>query len=142
MNKATSVLTISGLAIAIPMVAYLGYQYFRPPANVADLASDIQENAHTIGSNYMDDETRANQKYLGKTVDISGRIAEIQKQDSAGLTIYFEGSDEGVPVAVLIDASETGAIIPNKGDSVMVRGICTGMLMDVTFNRGVLIKKF
>jgi hypothetical protein len=90
----------------------------------------------------MADEIWANQKYLGKTVDISGRIAEIQKQDSAGLTIYFEGSDECVPVAVLIDASENRVIIPNKGDSVMVRGICTGMLMDVTFNRGVLIKKY
>ncbi len=142
MNKSIRVILISALVIAIPVVAFLGYQYFRPPADVMDMAPLITENAQNIGSNYLADEIQSDQKYLGKTVDIHGRIADVQNNQSEGKTIYFETDNEGAPVAVLMTNGASGTVFPGKGDSVLIRAICTGFLMDVTFNRGVLIKKY
>lgn len=142
MNKATRVILLSALGIAIPIVSYLCYQYFRPPESVADMPAGIAEGAVAIGRAYMTDEMEADQKYLGKTVDISGRITDIQIQENGGKTIYFAGDDNTAPVAVLLAGSTSENDFPAKGDSVLVRGICTGYLMDVTFNRGIVLKNF
>lgn len=142
MNKGTRLLIILSMVLAIPMLAYLAYQYFRPPMAVADMAPDLAEHAPVIGKHYMEDEIKADKLYLGKTIDISGRVAEVQTQDGKGATIYFASDDNGFPVSVLMSAGMSGSDSPKKGDSVLIRGVCTGFLMDVNFNRGMIIKKY
>lgn len=142
MNKATRVIIISAMVIAIPMVAYLCYQYFRAPAQVTDMAADITETAQKIGSDYTQDETGSDAKYLGKVVDISGRIAVLQNQGSEGKTVYFKSNENSASVAVLLSKETSADKYPSTGDSVVIRAYCTGFLMDVTFNRGVIIKKY
>jgi hypothetical protein len=142
MKIKTRNLIMGAMAIAIPLAAYVSYQYFRPPENVADMNPDMKVNAQTIGKDYMEDEMNADKKYLGKTVDIIGRVSEIHNPEGngEGQTIYFEANETGAPVAVVMNSGVSGDDLPNNGDSVLIRGICTGFLMDVTFNRGVVIK--
>jgi tRNA_anti-like len=141
-NKATRVIILSALVIATPMLAYLGYQYFRPPADTVNINADIKETALNIGAAYLQDETGSDTKYLGKVVDISGKIAEIESNGSEGKTVYFESNDQSAPVAVLMTLGNSKNDGFSKGDSVLIRAFCTGYLMDVTFNRGALIKKY
>ena len=142
MNKATRVIIFSALIIGTPMLAYLGYQYFRPPADTVSINADIKETALNIGAAYLQDETGSDTKYLGKVVDISGKIAAIESKVSEGKTVYFEANDNSAPVAVLMTLGISKNESFSKGDSVLIRAFCTGYLMDVTFNRGALIMKY
>lgn len=140
MKKKYKTIVWGALALFIAVAGYLAYQYFRPPANVADMKADLAENAQAIGTLYLENEQTADQTYLGKTVDISGRLTEVKQGDTGEITLYFGGNDNSATVAVLLNS--TAEPLPASGDSVLVRAICSGFLMDVSFNRGVVLEKY
>jgi hypothetical protein len=133
---------ISGLIAVIFIVIYSGYQYFKPPDAMQDMVADLSVNAYKIVADYSQNELQSDSIYLGKIIDINGMVAQVNSAGKDGVTLYFEPFDSMGSLAVLMSDKSADDKYPIQGDSIMVRAFCTGFLMDIMCNRGVIIKRY
>jgi tRNA_anti-like len=133
-------------AVALVTIAPLsiyGYKEFtRKPADLTK--SDAAESlaASDLCALYSNYEDSANKKYLGKIIEVTGSIVEIENQQDTLLTILLGDTLHPGRVSCLIDKKKIAAAKNSVlGDAIKLKGICTGYLMDVELNRCVIVKK-
>lgn len=100
------------------------YMYNKPVASLEKKKPEVEVTASQLLADYETDETKANEMYLGKLVQVSGKVASIT--DEAGVVkILLEISN---PLSSITCELETGMEIgPLKpGDDVIIKGSCTG----------------
>jgi hypothetical protein len=131
--------------ILVTVVALLIYGYTEFTRKPADLTkSDAVESlaASALCFLYSNYEDSANKKYLGKIIEVTGTVVEIENQQDSLLTILLGDTLQPVRVSCLIDKKHFAAAKNNVlGNVVKLKGICTGYLMDVELNRCVVAKK-
>jgi hypothetical protein len=98
-------------------------------AGLNDVKADISLSAVELYNQYQSDETAANKKYLDKVVEVKGEVTDIQKTDST-LSVELKGGDLGGINCGLADIID-GKDLPKKGNTITVKGKCSGYLMDV-----------
>ena len=77
------------------------------------------------------DEKKANAKYLGKIVEVSGIISEKTKDRIGNYNITLQGPDlAGIGCEFENKVQDKLANL-KEGQEVKIKGICTGVLMDV-----------
>jgi len=87
-------------------------------------------SASNLYNDFQHDENLANKKWTGKVIEVYGIISSISESDKY-VSISLRATDEGgVNCSVLKKDLNPGYKI-NKGDSVTIKGKCTGFLMDV-----------
>jgi len=112
--------------------AYLMYNKSHKDLKSSD--ADAVMTAAELVKLYDSDEVIADAKFLDKTIEIQGTIVEIT---DSGLLI--DGEHEMIGVTCEFEnMAEISDLKVNE--SVKVRGICTGKLMDVVLSRCILIK--
>lgn len=119
---------------------YAYREYNRRPEDLSTIQPDITITAADLVNAFETDEAKANTKFNGKTLLVSGMVAEINNQADTLLTVYL-GKNEAmhkVSCAINIRHNETKEL-PAVGDNISVKGICTGFLLDVEMNRCVLV---
>jgi hypothetical protein len=119
---------------------YGWYLYNKKPADVRTLKADFSMNAKDLLDAYNKDETAANAKYADKTIEVSGKIAEIKVEDSTcNVTL-----DTGDPLAAISCSfyNEEAATVKKAqvGQEVSIKGMCTGKLSDVVLNKCSITK--
>jgi hypothetical protein len=128
-------LLIAGLCVG----AYVYKEYNRKPASLENLPAVVNINADTLINQFTTNETEANKKYLGKVISVKGFIKEINNQQDTLLTIVLGDTSLTSSVSCLMDS---GYIKSKKvftpGASIIIKGICTGYLIDVELNRCVV----
>ncbi len=136
MKKSRALLSI------IAVVAVLGgafgiYEYQRGHEDMADLDADFSLATAKILAEFQADNAAANQKYLGKVVQLSGTVAEVKALESGGTNVVLK---EGANCAFL------GAVTLQEGQAISIRGECTGFmeeemmdLLEVNLTRCALI---
>jgi hypothetical protein len=129
------------LVIAVMLCIYAYKEFMRKPADLDKsdaVASMAASDLFDLYSNYEDS---ANKKYLGKILEITGRVVEIENQQDTLLNILLGDSSQPGRVSCLIDKKQT-TTAKNilLGDILKLKGICTGYLMDVELNRCVIVK--
>lgn len=129
------------LVIAVMLCTYAYKEFMRKPADL-DKSDAVESMAasdlYNLYSNYEDS---ANKKYLGKILEITGSVVEIENQQDTLLTILLGDSLQTGRISCLIDKKQTAAAKNILlGDVLKLKGICTGYLMDVELNRCVIVK--
>lgn len=131
-----------GLLVLAVAGAATGYWLYNKPH--ADLSE--QTAAHTLSATelftqYETDEAAANAAYLNQLIELSGKVAEKKSTDNGGrvLLLEAEGAMFGVNCAFQPEASAALSAV-EPGQTVTLKGICTGMLMDVSLSRCVLVR--
>ena len=131
---------ISVLLVVSFLSIFIGYKiYNKPHINVAEEAADIALTASMLLIDFSGDETKANAKYLDKIIAVKGvvkNIAEegkkraitLQTSDDFGSVICYLSKDESMNIAAI-----------KKGQAIVLKGICTGFLMDVILVKCVII---
>ena len=128
------------LIVFVAMI-YAFYEYNRKPADLSSIRSFAVVDADSLVGLYESDEGKANAVYLGKPIDVSGTISEINNQQDSSVNVMLGNKDPLHRVSCLLDVKHVDAIKQFKtGDRITVRGICTGYLMDVELNRCVIIR--
>lgn len=117
------------LAIVGAIVAYKMYN--KPHVDVADTKSDVLLTADKILSEFSLDENAANAKYLEKIIEVSGEIANITTEKEKGIITLKTNDDFGSVLCHLSEASTKKMQSLKIGESIKLKGICTGFLMDV-----------
>ena len=130
------------LLLVAGLFAYAYHEYTRKPADLSDVKSEASIQATALVDLYEKDEQGANKQYLGKAIDVTGLIAEIDNQKDTSVSVLLAGKDEMHRVSCLLNSNQLEKIKKAKtGDLISLRGICTGYLMDVELNRCVIIKQ-
>jgi hypothetical protein len=115
--------------------ATIGYFMYNKPHRSAADEKGIIVTAQQLCTDYEADETASDKKYIGQLLELSGTITEVgTNQENNSVVMLACGESGGVQCT--FDKVETGLI---KGETVVIKGFCTGYLLpDVKLNRCIL----
>ena len=101
----------------------------------------MQLGATSLFAEYEKNEKKADKKFIGKIMDIEGRIMGLEK-DEAGKGVVILDSGNGMDgIMCTLEDSETKKMAGLKeGQSIKIRGKCAGKMMDVVFNKCLLLE--
>jgi hypothetical protein len=124
------------LFIIIAVTSYALYIWYKPARNVAK-EKGIQITAVAIFDSFSNNEQSANRHYLNKAIEVTGKVANVKKNQAGQTVVYLQASDAVFGVNCTFK-QDPGTI--TKGNTITFKGICTGYLSDVVINEGILIK--
>lgn len=129
------------LGLMILTGAAVGFYLFnKPHQSVSSATPDFKFVSAAIIGEFEKDETTANKKYLGKVVEVSGIIAEKTKDEQGKINVTIQGADIAGIGCVFEAAAQESASKLKEGEEVKIKGICTGILMDVVMVDCVVVE--
>ena len=137
MNRKKVVITVLIFGMLGAFLAYTMYN--KPHVDVAETTADISITANTLLNEFSTDETTANGKYLDKIVAVRGDISAIKTEKAKGIITLKTNDDFGSILCHLSEASTQKISDLKEGQTITVKGICTGFLMDVVLVKSEII---
>ena len=137
MNRKKIILTLlAGLAI---IGVYLGVSmYNKPHINVAQSEPDIVLFSQTLLDDFQSNENNANTKYLEQIIQVAGKIEKLGTANGNGTITLTDKDSMGSVICHLSEEENKKMVSLRVGQEIMVKGICTGYLMDVILINCVL----
>jgi hypothetical protein len=131
-----------GILLLLLIVAgWAYYQFQRPHQSAAGETANVTIGADSLYGQYLSDEKGCDTKYLGKVVQVNGKLSEIQHSGQSEIWILSTGANNGGGVnCQLFPGEKVPEPHPKPGDIVTVKGRCTGFLMDVNLSDCIVIK--
>ncbi len=134
-------IAITAGLIVIIMTGYLYKEYHRQLADITSVQPVAKINVAAIVNLYQNDETKANQQYLNKTIQVKGAITEIINQQDTLINVFIGDTNSVHNVSCLLDKRHFNTIKKyTTGQQITIKGICTGFLLDVELNRCVIVQ--
>jgi tRNA_anti-like len=136
-NKHRSLITMKKILIlttAIAMItgaAFAYYLYHKPHQSVANETPAFTLDAASLVSEYDANEKKANSKYLGKIIEVKGVVSEKSKNSAGHFCVTLQGPDLAGIGCEFEPKAQTHAAKLKEGEEVCIKGICSGVLMDV-----------
>ena len=96
----------------------------------------IAITSDSLVAKYQADEKLANSLYLNKAVVVTGNLLSIDKNQEGKTTLVIGRSDSFSNVSVTMIS--TAPITQKVGESITIKGLCTGALSDVVITDGVV----
>ena len=122
--------------IALAAAAYGLYLYAKKPADVRTLTAKYNLTAVTLLEDFNKDETAANKKYVDKVITVSGKVSEVKIEPTGQATVILDSGDPMAAITCSFYDDEARSLKKiKKGDEIVVKGKCTGKLMDVVLNK-------
>jgi hypothetical protein len=119
--------------IGILLVCLAGwgiYKVSKPHTNVEGEQAVAALSARNLYSEYQKAENLANKKWLGKVIEVNGIISSVSESGDYVSINLVATADGGINCSILkkdLNADDKF----KKGDSITIKGKCTGFLMDV-----------
>jgi DNA/RNA endonuclease YhcR with UshA esterase domain len=121
---------IIGILVLGIIGAFIAYKmYNKPHVNVEEASADISITADKILNDFSSDENSANLKYLDKIIEVKGVVSEINIEK--GIITIETNDDFGSVLCHLSEEASRKISGLQEGQIIVVKGICTGFLMDV-----------
>lgn len=121
------------IAGALGIIAYS--QYNKKVESVEKMEIEVEITAEDLLNNYDENEANSNTMYLDKVILVTGKVADV-KIDENKKSIFLEtGNDLSNIICQLEDSTQD---LPSIGETVKIKGICTGFLMDVVIVRAII----
>ena len=133
MRRTTKIML--GLLGALLLAAFSAFLYLSSDRTQFQKADYVLE-ADAMYREYSRDEAAGNQKYLNKVLEVRGEIAEATTDQNGSTVLMFreKGASGGVLCTLNGKVSNVGV-----GQTVRVKGLCTGFLFDVVLNKCEII---
>jgi hypothetical protein len=125
---------VVGLLIMITSGVFIYQEVFKEASSLDEVKADMLVEAVILAEDYETDEARGNEKYLGKILQVSGEISEIE--GGAPLTVVLKGTGMTQIRAELHTIPDQ---LPVVSDIIEVRGSCSGLLLDVVLHNAVIL---
>jgi len=147
MAKRKKIITI-GL-VAVVLIAFVGFLFIKlyifkkPDASVASKKPDVEITARDLVNSFETNEKSANTKFLAKIILVQGvvnNVAETKSDTASEITVYLKDKEETSGVMCSFNKSVLTKDQLKPGDSVKIKGICSGYLMDVVLNKCAIVK--
>mgnify|MGYP000737044196 CR=1 FL=1 len=127
------------LFIVVLSSMIIGYKiYNKPHVNVAENSADIIQTANMLFIDFSTDETKANSTYLDKIIAVKGTIANIAEEGEKRVVTLQTSDDFGSVICYLTEEDSKNSAQIQEGQTLVLKGICTGFLMDVILVKCVI----
>ena len=131
------------ILILLVILAIIGggygyYMYNKKVESLEHKKADISVSADQIIKDYEADEKTANEKYLGKIVEVSGRVTEITNEEGKEKVSLESSSPISSVICEVEEGMSTGEV--KAGDNVKMKGLCSGYLSDVILVQSSVVK--
>lgn len=114
------------------------YMYNKPVASLEKKKADVSVTANQIIAEYEADEKAANEKYLGKVVEVSGTVSTITDEGGKVKVQLQTDNPMALVICELEDGKDAGQI--QAGQQAKVKGLCSGYLSDVVLVQSTVEK--
>ena len=113
----------------------------KPHQDVASAKADVVFTADHLLNAFETDENAANAKYLDKIIKVNGMIKDIENNDAGEISVILATDNEMSSVICNFapDFGDTQKL--KSGDEIVIKGLCSGYLMDVVLDRCALAQK-
>ena len=137
MSTKNKIIIVIALIAAIAFsVYYYVFVYSSQHRRQVQSEIGIAITSDSLVAKYQADEKLANSLYLNKAVVVTGNLLSIDKNQEGKTTLVIGRTDSFSNVSVTMIS--TAAIIQKVGESITVKGLCTGALSDVVITDGVV----
>jgi len=134
MRKVMMILLVLGIIGA----GFGYYKYNEPVASLENKKPDVEVSASKLITDYEADEKAANDTYLGKVVQVTGKIASITVEEGKTKVQLETDNPISMIICELQDGTEAASV--KAGEDVKIKGMCTGYLSDVILVQASLVK--
>jgi putative nucleic acid binding protein len=124
------IIIISTLVLAAVAIYGL-YLYNKPHQSVEKEKAAYSLSAEELYARFESNEEEANKTYLGKVIRVHGQISSLANYAPGKTNIYLSTGSINSVSCRPEEKSEKKVESLLPGDSVTLKGVCTGMLMDV-----------
>ncbi len=126
------------LLLAVIGGGFVYWLWNKPHENMERADADIAIAATTLFDQFNEDETAANTAYLDKVIAVSGQVSSSSKNEDGQVKVTIQSSDEMFGIICELDPLTTHQRTEfTPGETVTMKGKCTGKLMDVVLVRCV-----
>ena len=128
--------------LAIIVLALIGYFVILnlPKSSVKNKKADYQLDATELYSAFENNEKKSNKLYIGKTIEVKGRFLNQNKDNQDATVVILDGGGSlGGVLCTLEQGQESRLDNIQPGDMLTIKGMCTGLLMDVVLNKCVIL---
>ena len=122
-------------------IVAVGFYYInRPVKNLSNATADYSFSSNELFYEFQNDENAANKKYIDKIIQVNGVIRSISSDNDDNVNIMLESDDllSGINCQLEKDISISVNEMHER-DSIRIKGICSGMLMDVVLIKCVIL---
>jgi hypothetical protein len=120
-----------GIVILALALAALGiYRVYKPHQNVSGEDAVASLSAQDLYHEFQSDENSANKKWVGKVIEVSGIVSSVNESDTY-LSINLKAAANGGVNCSILKKDMNSDDKLKAGDSINIKGKCTGFLMDV-----------
>lgn len=112
--------------------AVIGYKMYNKPHRDVAAATAVKATAAALVTEYEANEQQANGKYLDKVLEVTGEVTGLSKNQKGETVIELKGTDMSGLMCTLESALQAEI---KTGESITLKGICTGYLTDVVLVR-------
>ena len=130
-------ITVLILLLIILVGGTIAYRMFTRPNRDVATEKGIVITAAQLVTEFQENETAANVKYLNKPIEVSGTVSNVAQNQEGITTVLLSSNDAMTGVFCTLKESN-----PNikTGTQVVIKGICNGMLSDVRLGEAILVK--
>ncbi|HEX3007015.1 MAG TPA: hypothetical protein VHO90_05305 [Bacteroidales bacterium] len=135
MTRSKTTYLIAGLVV-IAVVILLAWKWaFRPSeSSVGSHKAEISMQASDLVMEFTTNEESANSKYLNKIIELKGIVNAVEVKDQE-VTVYLRKEKDLSGVLCSFDKTAIDPAVIKKGEEITIKGLCSGYLMDVVFNK-------
>lgn len=140
MRKKTLWLFIAILAIGlIATTSVWQFVFKKSDVSVASRAVEVQISVNELVSQFESNEVLANNSYLDKIILVTGNVESVNA-DSLGVSIYLKNPEDIGGVICNFSSGVVDIDQISVGESLKVKGLCSGYLMDVVLNKCSIVE--
>ncbi len=117
------------------------YLFFKKHRDLATVKPDYTLSAAALCNDFQNDEDGASKKYIDKVIQVTGPVASVElgSDSTVNVTLSSPGAMSGVICS--FQGRKVEDIDVKKGETAVIRGQCSGELLDVLLNNCALISK-
>lgn len=127
-------LTITGISAGV-------YLYNKPHKSIINQTPIFVVASNTLVAEFEENEKIANSKYLGKVIEVNGLVSEKTTNKKGIVNISLVGKELSNILCEFDPRHQLNTGRLKEGDQVSIKGICTGILMDVVMVDCVVSEK-
>ena len=140
--KKTVKIILAILLIGGSVGGFLAYRMWNKPFEDVSDMDGIPVTAEALYTAFESNEQQANSTYVGKVVEVTGTVGDIEKSDTISrVMLTFPDAMMGAVRVTLDSRHLADAEAVKTGEQATFKGFCNGFLMDVEVKDGVIVKK-
>ncbi|HLP39482.1 OB-fold protein [Lacibacter sp.] len=135
MKKSVKIVLLAVLVLVVFAGLYATKEYNRTYSSAEKLKPAYTYDAIELVKEFETDESTANRNLNDQVIAVRGSISKIELNDTTQTLLLGGHPFSGAVLCQFSPGYERELAKLKEGDTVMVKGICTGMLMDVILIR-------